>query len=167
MTTSGLPSGGRGGRRREPWPLALAGLLLAMAVVLAAFLAAAITHPDAVLVDDAYAASERYDAALRSAERSSALGLRLELAAELAPGGARVALRLFDADGRALAADRVRLRRERPAQGGYDADIAVHSDGRGWTAQVALPLPGRWTLEGRAERGGETVVRRVSFETAP
>lgn len=153
-------------RRWEPWPFAIAGALLAMAGVLACFLGVAISHPDPVLVKDAYAASGRYDAALRAAQRASALGLRLELAAEPAPGGARVAARLLDADGQPLAAERVSLQRERPAQGGFDAAFEATPGVDGWTAFVALPLAGRWIVEARAERGGETVVQRLDVEAA-
>jgi nitrogen fixation protein FixH len=135
-----------------------------MAAVLAAFLSAALTHPDPVLVNDAYAASERYDAALRAADRASALGLHLELTSEAAPGGARVATRLLDADGRPLAADRMTLRRERATQGGFDSEVETTRSGDGWAAFVALPLAGRWIVEARAERGGETIVRRIDVE---
>ena len=153
-------------RRREPWPFAIAGLLLAMAGVLAAFLYLAVSNPDPVLVSDAYSASGRYDAALRAAERASALGMRLELTSEPAPGGARVTARLLGADGGLLAADRVLVHRERPTQGGFDADVEATAQGDGWTAFVALPLAGRWIVEARAERGGEAVVGRVGIEAA-
>jgi len=142
----------------------LAGLLLGMALVLAAFLGAALSHPDPVIVVDAYAASQRYDAALRAADRASQLGLRLDMVAEPAPGGTQVALRLVGADGRALAADHVLVRRERPAQGGFDAAVEVTPSADGWTAFVALPLSGRWIVEARAERGGESVSRRIAVE---
>jgi len=151
-------------RRWEPWPLAIAGLLLGMAGVLAGFLGAAVSHPDPVLVADAYAASGRYDVALRAAQRASALGLRLDLIAEQAPGGSRVTARLLGADGRALPADRVLVHRERPTQGGYDAAIEATPNADGWTAFVALPLAGRWIVEARAERGGEAIVRRIDIE---
>jgi nitrogen fixation protein FixH len=142
----------------------LAGLLLGMALVLAAFLGAAVSHPDPVIVRDAYAASQRYDAALRAADRASQLGLRLELAAEPAPGGTQVALRLIGADARVLEADRVLVHRERPAQGGFDAAVEATPTADGWTAFVALPLPGRWIVEARAERGEESVSRRIAVE---
>ena len=151
-------------RGREPWPLAIVGLLLVMAAVLAGFLSAALLHPDPVIVPDAYAASQRYDSALRAADRASQLGLRLALTAEPAPGGTRVAVRLFGADGRTLAAERVLVHRERPTQGGFDASIEATPDSDGWTAFVALPLAGSWILEARAERGGESVSSRITVE---
>jgi nitrogen fixation protein FixH len=154
-------------RRREPWPLALAGLLLGMGLVLAGFLATALSHPDPAVVADAYAAGERYDAALRAADRAAQLGLRLELAAAPVPGGARVRVRLLGADGRELSAERVDVHRERPAQGGYDTSLeAAHGD-QGWTAFVPLPVPGGWILEARAERGELTVSRRIAVEARP
>jgi len=154
-------------RRREPWPLAIAGLLVAMGGVLALFLALAIAHPDPVVVADAYAASARYDAELRSAARAAELGLRLDLTSEPAADGARVTARLLDASGAALAAERVQLRRERPTQGGFDAAIEASASGDAWSAVVPLPLAGRWIVEARAERGTERVVRRIVVEAAP
>jgi nitrogen fixation protein FixH len=135
-----------------------------MALVLAGVLAAAVSHPDAVLVDDAYRASERYDAALRAATRAAALGLRLELSAAPAPGGVQVAMRLLDAEGREVPAERMRVRRERPTQGGFDAELDARAGADGGATWLALPLPGRWIVEGIAERGGETVVARRIVE---
>jgi nitrogen fixation protein FixH len=155
------------GRRREPWPLAIAGGLLAMAAVLGAFLYAALSHPDPVLVHDAFAASGRYDAALRAEARAQARGLRLELGAQPAPGGTRITVRLVGADGRARPADRVRVRRERPTQGGFDTDLAATPSGDGWEAFVALPLAGRWVIEARAERGDGAIERRIEVEATP
>ena len=60
--------------RREPWPWAIAGALLAMAVVLACFLWTALSHPDPVVVDDTYAAGQRYSDELRAADRAIARG---------------------------------------------------------------------------------------------
>jgi nitrogen fixation protein FixH len=117
-----------------------------------------------VLVRDAYAASGRYDTALRAAQRAAALGLRLALTAEPAPGGARVTARLLGADGHALPADRVLVQLERPTQGGFDAAVEATPAGDGWTAFVALPLAGGWIVEARAERGDEAVVRRIEIE---
>lgn len=167
MRTDAAASPSAPARRREPWPLALAGLLLAMACVLAAFLGVAVSHPDPLLVADAYAASGRYDAALRASQRAAQLGLALELTSEPAPGGVRLAARLRGADGRALAAERVRVQRERPTQGGFDAAIEATPLGDGWTAFVPLPLAGRWVLEARAERGGEIAVQRIDVAAAP
>ena len=162
------PDGGRApSRRREPWPLAIAGLLLAMAAVLFAFLYVAVSHPDPVLVHDAYAASGRYDAALRAAQHAAAVGLRLELLSRPEPGGTRVTARLLGADGRALPADHMLVHRERPTQGGFDADVATTASGDGWTAFVALPLSGRWIVEARAERGGEVIEQRFEIEAVP
>jgi nitrogen fixation protein FixH len=138
-----------------------------MAAVLAGFLSAALLHPDPVIVPDAYLASQRYDTALRAAERASQLGLDLDLATEPAPGGIRVAVRLVGADGRALAADRVLVERERPTQGGFDAAVEAMPEADGWTAFVALPLAGGWIVEARAERGGEIVSRRIAVEAGP
>jgi len=150
--------------RREPWPWAIAGCLLAMAVVLACFLWAAVSHPDPVLVKDTYAAGQRYNEELRAADRAAALGLRLDVHAAPTPLGARVAMRLVDAQGRVLGSDHASLRRERPAEGGFDQTVALATDGDGFAADVPLPLPGRWWLEARVEHEGAALVRRIPIE---
>jgi nitrogen fixation protein FixH len=154
-------------RRREPWPFALAGALGAMVVVLGAFLGIAITHPDSVLVEDSFAASARYDAAVRASDRAAASGSSLDLALEPTAGGVRARLTLRDAGGAAIAVERVRVRRERPAEAGLDAEIEATRDGDGWTALVPLPRPGRWVVEAHAERGDEALIRRIPVEGAP
>ncbi len=153
-------------RRREPWPFALAGALVAMGVVLGAFLGIAVAHPDAVLVDDSFAASARYDAAVRASDRAAASGISLDVALDPAAGGVRARLTLRDAEGVAIAAERVRIRRERPAEAGLDAEIEATRDGDGWTALVPLPRPGRWVVEAHAEQGDLALVRRVTVEGA-
>jgi nitrogen fixation protein FixH len=150
--------------RYEPWPLAIAGSLLAMAVVLALFLWTAISHPDPVLVNDTYAAGQRYNEELQATDRAVALGWQLDVRAAPTPLGARVAMRLVDAQGRALSADHASLRRERPAQGGFDQTVALKSEADGVTAEVPLPLPGRWWLEARIEHEGAALVRRIAIE---
>ena len=160
-------------RTREPWPLALAAALVAMAGVLAALLAIALAHPDAVLLDDAFGASARYDAALRASDRAVAQGLALDVALEPAGASARVRMTLRDAAGAAVAADRVELRRERPAgpagpaEQGLDADLGVTPDGDGFVSVVPLPRPGRWIVEARAQRGDAALVRRLPVEARP
>jgi len=151
-------------KRHEPWPWAIAGSLLAMAVVLACFLWTAVSHPDPVLVDDTYAAGQRYNEELRAADRATALGWHLDVRAARTPLGARIAMHLVDAEGRALGADHASLRRERPAQGGFDQTFALKSEGDGFAADVPLPLPGRWWLEARVEHNGAALVRRIALE---
>lgn len=135
-----------------------------MAVVLAWFLWTALSHPDPVLVDDTYAAGQRYNDELRAADRAIARGWQLDLRATPTPLGARVVMRLVDTEGRAVGADRASLRRERPAQGGFDGAVALQSEGAGFAADVPLPLPGRWWLEARVEYNGAALVRRIPFE---
>jgi len=151
-------------RGREPWPWLIAGCLLAMGVVLAAFLWVAISHPDPVLVGDTYSAGQRYNEELRAANRAAAFGWSLDVRAVPTPLGAHVVVRLVDIEGRALAVDRATLRRERPAEGGFDQAVALVSDGTSFAADVPLPLPGRWWLEARVEHEGAALVQRIAFE---
>jgi len=150
--------------RYEPWPWAIAGSLLAMAVVLACFLWTAISHPDPILVDDTYTAGQRYNEELKAVDRAVALGWQLDVRTAPTPLGARVAMRLVDAQGHALRADQASLRRERPAQGGFDQTVALKSGADGFTAEVPLPLPGHWWLEARIEHEGSALVRRIAVE---
>ncbi len=164
MATEAAKASGRESRRQEPWPWAIAGCLLAMGVILACFLWTAVSHPDPVLVEDTYAAGQRYNEELRAEDRAAALGWRLDVATAPTSLGARIGMRLVDAEGHALGADRASLRRERPAEGGFDQAIALKPEGDGFAADVPLPLPGRWWLEARVEHGGAALVRRVAVE---
>jgi nitrogen fixation protein FixH len=146
-------------KRREPWPVALAALLLAMIGTSTGFYEVAARHPDPLVVQDAFAAERSVSERLRAERRAEALGWDLALAVELRPGIAHVEARLRDRGGALLAADRVSLLRERPAEGGLDATVPLTADGDGWTGDVALPRPGRWHLVVRAERGADTAER--------
>ena len=67
--------------------------------------------------------------------------------------------RLLGADGRPLDAARLSVRRERPAEGGLDAEFAIAGAG---PIDVELPRPGRWSLTVRAERDGAVVERQLA-----
>jgi nitrogen fixation protein FixH len=151
--------------RREPWPVALAALLLFMIGASLGFLRVATRHPDAVVGQDA---SRSLPEPLRAARRAHALGWEIALVAAPEPGGAAVRVALRDGAGAPLAADRVTLRRERPAEGGLDTELALAGAGADWAGAVPLPRPGRWHLVVRAERGEEAAERRFSVwsETA-
>lgn len=154
-------------RRFEPWPWALAGLLLAMIAGSLAFYAVARAHPDPLVVDDAYGEGLRLNDELHALERGAARHLELFVEARPTAAGTALALALRGPDGRPARPDRVRVRRERPAQGGFDEDFALApADGR-WRGEIPLPLPGRWLLVARAELGDAAVERRVEVERAP
>ena len=146
----------------ELWPLALMAMLAAMMGTGTAFYRVAERNPDAVIAD-AYQASLHYGDVVRAAERARALGWQLELNTELRADGARAAVTLRDATGASLDAERVTLRRERPAEGGYDEEFALAREGESWAGQIALPRRGRWHLVARAERDGERIERRVEL----
>jgi len=148
-----------GPKRREPWPIALAALLVAMIGVSTGFYRAAARHPDALVVADAFAAERSVSERLRAERRADALGWDITLAVALRPGGAHVEARVHDRSGAPVAADRVSLLRERPAEGGLDGSMRLAADGSRFTGDVALPRPGRWQLVVRAERGSDTAER--------
>ena len=148
-------------RTPEPWPLALMALLAAMIGTGVAFYRIAQQHPDAVIAD-AYKTGLHYGEGVRAAGRARALGWQLDVQTEIESDGARAVATLRDAAGAPLSAERVTLRRERPAEGGFDAEFAMARSGEGYTGQVSLPLRGRWQLVAVAEREGERIERRVS-----
>ena len=146
-------------RRREPWPVALAALLAAMIGTSLGFYRVASRSPDALVVEDAFAAERQVSDRLRAERRTESLGWRIELAVALRGDSAHVVADLRDAAGAPLAADRVSLLRERPAEGGLDAAIALEPAGDGFAGDVPLPRAGRWHLVVRAERGEERAER--------
>lgn len=156
--------GEHGRRRLEPWPLGLAALLLSMISASLTFLGVATRHPDPLVVEDAYGAGLRYSERLRAERRAENLGWQIALEATPQGDGARVRVRARDAEGRPLAGARVSLRRERPAEGGLDAEAALRPDGEGFAGVIALPRPGRWHLIARVDRDGERAERRFELE---
>jgi nitrogen fixation protein FixH len=153
----------RRARRREPWPVALAALLLFMIGASLGFLRVATHHPDAVVGQDA---SRELPEPVRAARRARALGWEIALTTAPRPGGADVRVVLADRAGAPLAADRVTVRRERPAEGGFDAVVPLAGAGAEWAGELALPRPGRWHLVVRVERGSEAVERRFALWAA-
>lgn len=151
-------------RRIEPWPIAIALLLASMILVSLTFLRTAIDHPDPVMSEDGFASSAAYDAALRQQRSAEALGWAVDAAIVPTAIGIHVTATLRDASGTPIVADRVTARRERPAEGGLDAELELvpAADGAVHEGEVALPRLGRWWLWLRAERAGETLVKRVA-----
>lgn len=149
-------------KRRLPelWPLGLMAMLAAMMGVGVAFYQISKRFPDAV-IGDAYQTGLHYSEGVRAAERVRELGWQLDLRTEIEADGARATATLRDASGAPLRAERVTLRRERPAEGGLDEELTMVASGEDYTSAVALPRPGRWQLVASAEREGERIERRV------
>jgi nitrogen fixation protein FixH len=153
--------------RIEPWPLAVAGMLVAMAAVLGLFLQVAIAHRDAAVVEDAYAAGLRLSSEIDAARRARERGVDLALVAAREGGGVRVRVSVTSRDGAAVA-ESVSVRRERAAEGGLDETFALARDGGdGFVGFVPLPRPGRWELEARAQLADTSVARRFGVEASP
>ena len=149
-------------RRREPWPIALCALLAAAIGASVGLYRVAAAHPDALVVADAFAAERAESDRLRAERHADALGWRIALAVDPRPGGVHVATSLRDAAGAPIAADRVSLLRERPAEGGLDAAVVLAPAADGFAGDVALPRTGRWYLVVRAERGEDVAERRFA-----
>jgi len=150
-------------KRRLPelWPLGLMALLAAMMGVGVAFYQISKRFPDAV-IGDAYQTGLHYSEGIRAAERARARGWQLDVRTEVQADGARAVATLRDAAGAPLTAERVTLRRERPAEGGYDEEFVMARSGESYTKDVSLPRRGRWQLVALAEREGERIERRVA-----
>jgi nitrogen fixation protein FixH len=150
-------------RDRLAWPLGLCALLALMISGSVALLAIAAAHPDPRVVDDAWLAERALHAELRADRRAREQGVSLALVTERTGSGVRVEARLTDARGRAFRAERIVVRRERPAEGGLDSEFVLEADGgahRGW---IPLPRPGRWVLSARATSGELVASRRVAL----
>jgi nitrogen fixation protein FixH len=141
---------------REPWPWIVAGGLAAMIAVSLALARTALEHPDPLVTEDVYAAGLAWNQRQRGLALAEAAGWQLELVATPERDGVRVALAATDAAGRRLRRAHLSVRRVRPSEGGYDADIPLASDG---SALVPLPRPGRWLLVASAERDGALAER--------
>jgi nitrogen fixation protein FixH len=155
------------GRGAGPWPWIVAGLLAAMVTSSLLFLRIAVANPDALVVSDARSAKRAYHEDVRAERRGAALGWRVELDARTRGDAADVRVRVHDAEGAHLAAERVSLRRVRPAEGGLDETIDLEPAGRAWTGRVALPRAGRWHLHVRVETADEAVERTFAVHRAP
>ncbi len=147
--------------RLEPWPWIVAGLLGSTVAVCLAFAHVAASHPDALVVEDAYTAGLAHNDAARARAAADEAGWRFDLAVEPTPAGVRARLVVLDAEGAPLAADALVLRRERPSEGGYDADFPVDA---GAEIEIPLPRPGRWHLVARARVGGAVLERVYGVE---
>jgi len=156
-----------GRTRIEPWPWILGALLLSMVTGSLAFYRVARTNPDPLVVDDAYAAGLHYSERVRAERRAEALGWQIGLRATTEPGAANLTVELHDASGAPLEVTRASVLRERPAEGGLDAEFALQPAGAPGRleARVPLPRPGRWRLVARIERDGRTVERAFALET--
>jgi nitrogen fixation protein FixH len=150
---------GRSGRRREPWPVVLAAALSFMVGTSFGFYRLASSHPDPLVVADAYSAGRAYSDRVRAERRADALGWRVALSAAPRDGRAAVHVTVRDGDQRPVQLDRVTLLRERPTQGGFDRQVPLTAGANGWDGTVSLPLPGRWMLVVHAERGDEMAER--------
>jgi nitrogen fixation protein FixH len=150
-------------RDRLLWPLALGAALALMISASLALLAIAAAHPDAPVVPDAWSAERALHAEIRQERRARERGLALALDTEPEAGGVRVRARLLDARGHAVPAQRVVVRRERPAEGGLDADFALDADGDAHRGAIPLPRSGRWVLVARAVAGDAVAERRLAW----
>jgi nitrogen fixation protein FixH len=132
-----------------------------------AFYTVASRNRDGLVVEDAYAAGLAYDAGREEHDRARRLGIDLALSVEPdAHAGVLVRVATRGRDAQPIEASQVTVRRERPAEGGYDADFPLDRDTGGWSGRIALPKPGRWRLV-VAARVGDVTARETFAIEAP
>jgi nitrogen fixation protein FixH len=141
----------------------LGGFLGSMIGISLSFLWIAVTHPDPRVVEDAWASEPGIADAIRARQAAESRGWALAVETADVVGGVRLHVTLRDAEGRALRAERVRVRRERPAEGGLDADLELARAGSDFVGEVPLPRAGRWTVTVSAEREGGLAERRLAL----
>lgn len=155
-------------RRFEPWPWLLTGLLAAMIASSLCLLSIASAHPDGLVVADAWTAGLAYNDAVAAERAAEDAGLELDVATRETGTGVRVEARIAAPGeptnaGAGPDALQVSVRRLRPAESGYDADFALAPGSGGFSADVPLPLAGRWRLVVTAERGDALLRRQVDL----
>jgi len=150
-----------------PWPWIVIGLLAAMVTSSLLFLRIAVANPDALVVRDVRAAGRAYHEDVRAERRAESLGWQVELHATMGSDGADVRVQVRDAAGVPLEAQRVSVRRVRPAEGGLDETLELLRSGDTWSGRVELPREGRWHLHVRVEAGDETVERAFALQAVP
>jgi nitrogen fixation protein FixH len=146
-------------RSSGPWPWIVGGLLLFMVSSSLAFLGIALSHPDALVVDDARRASREEHPELAASRRADAQGWRFALTADVQGQVADVRVSIHDSSGAEPELDAVSVRRIRPAEGGLDLETPLVRGAEGFRAEVQLPRPGRWHLRVSAEHEGESLER--------
>ena len=142
--------------------LALAGMI----AVSLAFWGIAAANPDPEVAEDAWSAGLAYNETVRARRRAQALGITLDVDLVSEPGAVQVRARLQDAAGAPVVADRVQVHRERPAEGGLDADFELVRGKDGFSGRVPLPRPGRWRLAARAHVQGEVLEHSADYWSA-
>lgn len=127
----------------------LYGLLGFFGLVVAAngaFVYLALDSFSGLSTENAYQRGLDYNETLRAAEAQRTLGWRAEVTAEALGGGRhRIAVAFADKRGAPLEDLTVGGSLRRPAQDGYDRQIALERVGPGrYAREVALPLAGQW-----------------------
>jgi nitrogen fixation protein FixH len=125
---------------------ALYWLVGGFAIVLAVnglFVYLALASWNGLVTDNAYERGLAYNRTLAQVRAEAARGWRIEI--DYAEGMA--AVRVRDAEGRALNGLDVEVRFVRPTHEGYDSTIALAGRGEGrYAAAAPLPLPGQWDM---------------------
>ncbi len=152
------------------WPIAAGGVLAATVAANGVLLYQANGRDAAVVEPDYYRRAVRWDSTLAERQRDAALGWRLDAAlGALEPdGGASLAVRLADRDGRPIEGAAVRV----TAISNLDAAHAVRATlaggpGGAYAARLPLARRGLWELRFDVARGGERFSAALRRDTAP
>jgi nitrogen fixation protein FixH len=157
----------RAERRVEPWAVGVAAVLALGLTGPIAFLWIAVHAPPERVATDPWRVSLAQGAEERVRASGRDTGWDVTLVAERTSTGVRVELE--PATTREPLPDGVelRLRRERPERADLDTEVALARSGDRWTADVPLPVPGRWRLVTRAGAGDVWIERSFALEVPP
>lgn len=136
-------------RRIEPWAIGIPVFLALFALALVVFAVWSTGHDDALVADDYYAQSERYQERIderRRAQAFDAFGLHVDRAAQ----------RIELAFGDAAAAGTVIF--YRPSDAELDRTVVIAPDAEGrQTIEMDTLAPGLWTVRIAWSAGGEAL----------
>jgi nitrogen fixation protein FixH len=150
------------------WPAGIAAVLCLLLSTSLALAWLAHAYPDPLVVSDAWQAERVLEADMRAFERARELGLALELSSSAGTGVVHVRARVTDRSGEPQRAARMSVRRERPAEGGLDAEIALAEGSEAWTGTIPIPRSGRWRLVARAwTSSGALLEQSLALEALP
>jgi len=139
----------------------LAGMLGFFGVVIAvnvAFTMAALESFPGEDVGRSYVQGLHYNATLAERQAQAALGWRASARLEPSAEGARVVVRLRDAQGTALEGAALVGTLQRPTDARLDRDLAFSALGGGvYAAPVGALHQGRWRLRAHAARAGDAL----------
>lgn len=148
-------SGNAEPQRKSLWiPTLMVGLMLLVVAVNGTMIFFAESTFSGLDTEQSYKEGIEYNAILKEAAASAALGWNAKTEFGEIAGGRHVAVAITDKDGRPVEGLRIRAHLVRPVSTEFDQLLTLRPEGRGvYGADVALPAGGSWELRLSASRG--------------